>query len=70
MAIRAFIQKLCGFNFPEEDIEDVKSLFEKLHNYRKPVGLGKDDGLNLTRRDREIIKQFHSGFDKAEEDQG
>lgn len=68
MAITTHRETVNSFQFPDADTEDLRSFFERICNYRKPAGFGKDDGLNLTKRDKEIAKQFLSGFVLKEEE--
>jgi len=53
--------------WPEKESGDVRSLVEKLFKYKNKAGF-QNDGLNLTRRDRDIIKQIHESFDTPEEE--
>jgi len=53
--------------WPEKESGDVKSLFEKFFKYKNRAGF-QNDGLSLTKRDREIIKQIYESFDSPSDE--
>lgn len=56
----------CVLRWPEKESGDIKSLIDKLFRYKNRVGL-QNDGLNLTNRDRQIIKQMYESFEHDKE---
>ncbi len=67
MAVIAEFEKWGVIKWPECDTPDMKALFSKLFKYKKKAGF-RTDGLDLTKRDREIIKQIYNCFDWAKEE--
>lgn len=66
MGIRTIYEVVYGFSWPEKENNDVKALITKLYKYKNAAGF-KNDGLNLTKRDREIIKQMYDSFEEEKD---
>lgn len=55
--------------FPGDEAPDVVALFTKLHKYRAGAGYKSGDKLELTKRDKEIIKDVYQQFEHPEDQQ-
>ena len=45
-----------------EDVEPITALFAKLKKYKKPAGYTGHDNLDLTREEKDYIKQLHDNL--------
>jgi hypothetical protein len=65
MVIVSIVEKV-RWEFDFDDAPALNALFTKLYEYKKPAGFGKNDGLCLTKQEKDWIKHLYDCFDQEE----